>query len=109
NTGSLIPGDQYQPKGYVVEYGGMPGEVSLQMAASTKITIPEVILSTPSPVCDSGVFTLTANAAAGQTISWYDSPESIIPLGTGDSFTTPLLSSSTTYYADAGCQSNRQS
>src|SRR5690606_18350499 len=37
NTGSLIPGDQYQPKGYVVEYGGMPGEVSLQMAASTKI------------------------------------------------------------------------
>jgi gliding motility-associated-like protein len=108
NTGSLIPGDPYQPKGYVVEYGGMPGELPLKIAASTTITIPEVTLTTPSPVCDAGTFTLTANAGETQTISWYDSADSAIPIGTGNTFTTPTLTTTTTYYADSGCISNRK-
>lgn len=108
NTGSLTPGDDYQPKGYVVEYGGMPGETPLNIAASTKITIP---VATPAPnpsaACDSGSFTFTATANAG-TISWYSSATGGAPLTTGNTFTTPTLTSTTNYYVDAGCESSRK-
>ncbi|WP_343617432.1 T9SS type B sorting domain-containing protein [Flavobacterium sp.] len=110
NTGSLTPGDAYQPKGYVVEYGGMPGESPLEIAASTKITIPVVTpAANPSPVCDSGTFTFNATATAGATISWYDAAVGGNLLGTGNSYTTPIINSTTTYYVDAGCASNRKS
>ncbi|KQB40570.1 T9SS type B sorting domain-containing protein [Flavobacterium aquidurense] len=107
NTGD--PSGNYQPKGYVVEYGGMPGELPLKIAASTKITIP---VATPDPnlnsVCDSGSFTLNATATAGATISWYDSAIGGNLLKTGNSYTTPVLNTTTTYYVDAGCESNRK-
>lgn len=99
----------YQPKGYVVEYGGMLGETPLQIATSTKITIP---VATPasnlSPVCDSGSFTLTATSNAG-TIKWYDAATGGNLLGTGNTYTTPSISTTTTYYVDAGCELNRKS
>lgn len=110
NTGSLVSGNSYQPKGYVVEYGGMPGELPLKIAASTKITIP---IATPGPtpnaVCDSGTFTLTAMATAGATLNWYSQASGGTLLSTGNSYTTPTISTTTTYYVDAGCESNRKS
>lgn len=110
NTGSLTSGDPYQPKGYVVEYGGMPGEAPLEIAASTKITIPAVAqVTNPAAVCDSGIFTFTANATLGATISWYDAPVGGNLLGTGNTYTTPVINTTTTYYVDAGCASNRKS
>lgn len=108
NTGA--GGGDYQPKGYVVEFGGMPGESPLEIAASTKITIP---VATPGPnpsaVCDSGSFVLTATATPGATISWYDSATGGTVLGTGNTFTTPVINTTTTYYVDASCESNRKS
>ncbi|WP_291146268.1 T9SS type B sorting domain-containing protein [Flavobacterium sp. UBA7680] len=110
NTGSLTSGDPYQPKGYVVEYGGMPGESPLEIAASTKITIPVATPgANPNPVCDSGTFTFTATATAGATISWYDAAVGGNLLGTGNTYTTPTINTTTTYYVDAGCESNRKS
>lgn len=108
NTGSLTPGDNYQPKGYVVEYGGMPGESPLEIAASTKITIPTATVLTPNPICDSGSTTLTASTVNG-TIRWYDAATGGTLLGTGNTYTTPIISNTTTYYADAGCETNRKS
>ncbi|WP_316634238.1 T9SS type B sorting domain-containing protein [uncultured Flavobacterium sp.] len=110
NTGSLIPGDPYQPKGYIVEYGGSPGEVPLEIAASTKITIPIATPSAnPSAVCDSGIFTFNATATTGATISWYATATGGTALATGNSFITPTINTTTTYYVDAGCESNRKS
>ncbi len=110
NTGSLASGDPYQPKGYVVEYGGMPGESPLEIAASTKITIPVATLGGNSgPVCDSGTFTFNATPTVGATISWYDAAIGGNLLGTGNAFTTPTINTTTTYYVDAGCASNRKS
>lgn len=108
NTGALNPGDPYQPKGYVVEYGGMPGELPLDIAASTKITIPEATITFPRPICDSGVLTLYATSNAG-TINWYDAAVGGNLLGTGNTYTTPTINTSATYYADAGCETNRKS
>lgn len=99
----------YQPKGYVVEYGGMPGESPLEIAASTRITIP---VATPDAnqnfVCDSGSFTLSATATNGATINWYADAVGGTSLATGNSYTTPILTTTTTYYIDAGCESNRK-
>lgn len=102
NTGGTS-GD-YQPKGYIVEYGGLPGDPTLQISASTQITIPKITSTTPSSRCNSGSVTLEATASAG-TINWYDSETGGTLLGTGDSFTTPILLSTTTYYVDASTSS----
>ncbi|MDA6072263.1 T9SS type B sorting domain-containing protein [Flavobacterium sp. AC] len=106
NTGDSS--GNYQPKGYVVEYGGMPGELPLEIAASTKITIPTVTKTTPNSVCDSGSFTLNATATTGATINWYDAAIGGNLLATGNSYTSPVLNTTTTYYVDAGCESNRK-
>ncbi|MDQ8011764.1 MAG: T9SS type B sorting domain-containing protein [Flavobacterium nitrogenifigens] len=110
NTGSLTSGDPYQPKGYIVEYGGMPGETLLEIAASTKITIPVAMPGIdPAPVCDSGSFTFNATATAGATIRWFDALVGGNLLATGPTYTTLPLTATTTYYVDAGCESNRKS
>ena len=69
-------------------------------------------LTTPSPVdgfrCGPGVVSLSASSA--YIIKWYSSLTSTSALNTGDSYTTPSLSSNTTYYVqaeDALCTSNR--
>lgn len=47
----------------------------------------------------------TANlTATGSNITWYDAPSGGTPLGTGNSFTTPFVSSNTTFYVTAGIQ-----
>lgn len=104
------PSGNYQPKGYVVEYGGSPGEFPLEIAASTKITIPVATPdANPAPLCDSGSFNFTATATTGATISWYSDATGGTAIHTGPSFTTPPISTTTTYYVDAGCDSNRKS
>jgi gliding motility-associated-like protein len=103
NTGEAS-GD-YQPKGYIVEYGGMPGDPVLQISTSTTITIPSITSSVGQSRCGDGSVTLTANASAG-TIKWYTTPTGGTPLATGNSFITPNLTETTTYYVDAfeiGC------
>ena len=105
NTGD--PSGNYQPKGYVVEFGGSPGDPILQIATSTKITIPEAIPITPAPICDSGRVTINATTTSGALISWYDQQTGGTLLGTGNSYTT-TINTTTTYYVDAGCNSNRK-
>ncbi len=100
-TGDL--GGDFQPKGYIVEYGGMvAGDVdAIQISASTLMTIAETTVITPAPICDSG--TVTLEASSTETINWYDAPIGGTPLETGTSFTTPTLTIDTTYYVDYGC------
>jgi hypothetical protein len=40
NTGD--PNGDYQPKGYIVEYGGTSGDPVLKISASTTITIAQI-------------------------------------------------------------------
>ena len=60
--------------------------------------------------CGAGVVTLQASADAG-IINWYSVATGGNIEGTGTSFTTPIISQSTTYYAEAqnnGCPSNNR-
>lgn len=104
NTGDTNPNSPYHPKGYIVEYGGMaPGDVdNLQISASTTMTISQITSTTPSPICSSGTFTLQATTSTG-TINWHDASSGGNFLGTGNSYTTPSISATTTYYVDNGC------
>ena len=107
NTGATS-GD-YQPKGYIVEYGGMPGDPVLQLSASTSITIPSILSTTPATKCDPGSLTLQATASIG-TINWYDQSSGGNLVGSGSSFTTPIINTTTTYYVgitSGGCTTNR--
>lgn len=66
----------------------------------------------PIPVGDSrcGNGTLTLTASASDPISWFDVSTGGVSLFNGNSFTTPVLSSTVTYYVEASnanCKSNR--
>jgi hypothetical protein len=64
-------------------------------------------VTTPASRCDAGSVTLSASGSS--TINWYTVATGGAPVGTGLSFTTPVLNNTTTYYAEAfnGCSSVR--
>ena len=63
-------------------------------------SIPAVTSTTPGSRCGPGTVSLQATASTG-TIKWYSAPIGGVSLGTGTTFTTPVISSTTTYYVDA--------
>ena len=80
------------------------------VTATINIT-PSITSTTPGSRCDSGSVSLFASANAG-TLNWYDAPTGGTLLGTGISFTTPSITSTTTYYVEAvngSCTSVRAS
>ena len=81
---------------------------------SARVPVAAIVNSIPSAPtasnvsrCGTGVVTLTASSP--ETIYWFNSSVGGIQLATGTTFTTPLLSSTTTYYVEAGnnCHSSR--
>jgi hypothetical protein len=72
-------------------------------ATSTPVQVTfsnNIATTTPASRCDAGTLTLGATATSG-IINWYASATGGTALGTGTSFTTPSLSSTTTYYVGA--------
>jgi hypothetical protein len=68
---------------------------------------PTISSSTPASRCGTGTVSLGATASAGD-VKWYADATGGSALFTGASFTTPSISSTTTYYAEAdngGCVS----
>lgn len=84
---------------------------SARVAVSfTAIPVPSLVTTSPASRCGTGTVTIGVNYNFG-TINWYDTPAGGNLLGTGSSFTTPAISVSTLYYAEAisgGCSSSRQ-
>ncbi|MBF6640647.1 T9SS type B sorting domain-containing protein [Flavobacterium sp. J49] len=103
NTGDTS--GNYQPKGYIVEYGGTPGDPTLNIATSTTLTVASITSSTSASRCGTGSVTLQAVSNTG-TVNWYSVPTGGTPIGTGNSFATPDIASTTLFYAAAhsgGC------
>ncbi len=79
---------------------------------SNRISVQAIITSPPaaptaSDVSRCGTGTVNLSASSTGTISWYASATGGAPLGTGNFFTTPSISTTTTYYAEtfSGCAS----
>ncbi|MBE2246481.1 MAG: hypothetical protein IAE67_04435, partial [Candidatus Competibacteraceae bacterium] len=76
---------------------------------SVTLGTPTITGTTPGSRCGTGTVTLGATGSAG-TLSWYATPTGGSALGTGTSFVTPSISSTTTYYVEAvsgSCTSSR--
>ncbi len=84
---------------------GVCDSASSASATVTVNIIPSISTTTPASRCGTGTVVLGATASTG-TINWYASSTGGSSLGTGTSFTTPSISSTTKYYIDAtasGC------
>lgn len=88
----------YQPKGFIVEYGGMPGDPVLNLSASTKISVLTIDDTLGDENCGPSILTLEATPSQG-TVLWFHSATGGTQVGSGTTFTTPLLNSTTTFYA----------
>ena len=76
----------------------------------TSIPVPSLVSIVAGQICNSGSTTIQANYDFG-TVNWYDASSGGTLLGTGSSYTTPVISISTLYYAEAtsgGCPAARQ-
>lgn len=88
-----------------ISFESMDGHDLQVDAVSFNRPSPTISGTTPASRCGTGNVTLGATASAG-TINWYAASSGGTSLGTGTSFTTPSISSTTTYYVDAtsgGC------
>ena len=104
NTSGQPP--QYQAKGYVVEYGGMPGDLPLNISDATTFSPPKILSTTPSSSCynDAATLSATSNTTA---ILWYDSQNGGTLLHTGNTY-NPVLTNTTTFWvlaSENGCTS----
>ncbi|MBP6334433.1 MAG: T9SS type A sorting domain-containing protein [Bacteroidia bacterium] len=82
---------------YYLEVGACPNRIDVQAIVNATSTAP-----TASNVTNCGPGNVTLTASASAPISWYDAASNGLLLGTGSSFITPYLNSTTTYYAVAG-------
>ncbi|WP_425554796.1 beta strand repeat-containing protein, partial [Flavobacterium ginsengisoli] len=87
-------------------YAACSGNSNCRAAVNFVINAkPTITTSTSNSRCGAGEVILGATASAG-TINWYAASTGGTSLGTGESFTTPSLSTTTSYYVEAtdnGC------
>ena len=103
NTGNNT-GD-YQPKGYVVEYGGLPGDPVLNISASSSIYTTSISNTIPGQICGKGTVTIEATVPFGDVL-WFDAITGGNIIGKKQQLKTPIINTTTTYYALAslnGC------
>jgi gliding motility-associated-like protein len=87
----------YIPRGYIVEYGA-PGDVTLSIVASTTIYIPTIESTINGTICESGFTIISATSSDGDVL-WFDAQTGGTQVATGNDFTTPTLTTNTTYFA----------
>ena len=107
---ATIPSGTVTGTGYRIRViGSNPSTTGSDNGTNLTINaLPAITGTTPASRCGTGTVALGATASTG-TINWYTALTGGVSQGTGTSFTTPSISSSTTYYADAtsaaGCTS----
>jgi gliding motility-associated-like protein len=89
-----------------IKSGACPAKYSPSISIEV-LPLPKVISSIPDTICGPGVLALSAKSNLG-TINWYSGPSSEQILYTGDNFISPVVDSSSTFYASGiynGCSS----
>ncbi|WP_316804689.1 putative Ig domain-containing protein [Pedobacter nototheniae] len=89
---------------YFVEAVNGCGTASARTEATVTVGSIDIPVITPAAVTinEGSVASLTATSStAGAIITWYDSPTATIPVFTGETFVTPPLTVTTTYYVEA--------
>jgi gliding motility-associated-like protein len=90
---------------YYVEYsrnGSCASPVRVPVPVTVNDTPVKPVVTPPSSIILAGeTATFKATVVNGATIKWYTQPTGGTPVFTGSTFTTPALSTNTTYYAEA--------
>ena len=74
---------------------------SIEESFNTECTTPSITTSVGATRCGFGLATLSATPNTGSVINWFSSAASSLVLATGNNFTTPIISTTTTYFAEA--------
>ncbi len=85
---------------YRVAIKNSDGATCITGTDTVKVLHPQITQTVAAERCGPGNLTLTATAVDGQA-TWYESATANTVLGTGNSFTTPNLNTTTTYYVAA--------
>ncbi|MFN8155663.1 MAG: hypothetical protein U0Y08_15315, partial [Bacteroidia bacterium] len=106
-TGSITAATDFR---CVISCSGVPVAGSPSSALTITVDAPVVSTTTPGSRCGVGTVVLGATGT-GSTLNWYASATGGTSLGSGSSFTTPVINSSTTYYvaAASGTSTNQVS
>ena len=86
----------YQAKGFVIEYGGTPGDPVLNISGSTTFSPPQILSTSPSVSCENDPANLSATSNTTD-ILWYNSQNGGTLLHTGSTY-NPILTNTTTFW-----------
>ncbi|MGB3607144.1 T9SS type B sorting domain-containing protein [Psychroserpens sp.] len=87
------PNNPYFPKGYLVEFGGMPNDPVLNLSASTSIITPKVTF-TSDIACGDGISTLSLTSNT-PTVLWFDDQFSTTQINSGLTYDVSLTQTTT--------------
>ena len=77
------------------------GESAISNEVEVEINNPQILNTISDSECGFGQVTLEAEGTPGSTLRWFENPTGGNVLGTGNTFVTPTLSTTTTYYVEA--------
>ena len=73
NGDNNSPDSPYYPQGYIVEYGGMPGDPELNLSSSTNLLAPPVITLETFFGVDCALISLNASSNEGDgSVFWFE-------------------------------------
>lgn len=93
---SDFPGTYY---GFFYDTGNNCASPSMEVTLEFNSS-PTIDSTAPAEICGPGSVTLGATASGG-SISWFATPTGGVSVGTGESYTTPVLTTTTAYYVEA--------
>jgi hypothetical protein len=93
NTGDLDINNPYHPQGYIVEFGGMPGDPEINVSGSSVIVTPKVEFDDYN-ICDSGPIDIDVSSNTN-TVLWFETPSSTAVLNSGLTYNTTLNTTTT--------------
>ena len=85
----------FQAKGFIVEYGGMPGDPELNLSSSTSLNAPNITIE--SFVGCNNEFTGLSATSSNNDVYWYDSETGGSLIYTGNVY-NPDISATTTFW-----------
>jgi len=95
NTPTIFATTYYRLK--VVCNAGVAGYSNVFMVT---VKNPQIVSTAPASRCGNGVLTISATPNSGTSIQWFLNATGGAPIASGNSYTTPLLTSTKTYYAE---------
>ncbi|WP_282049230.1 Calx-beta domain-containing protein [Maribacter aquivivus] len=84
------------------------GTIEVQIVRNV---LPQLVVINDNERCGPGTLLLSVEPTDGASVNWYDSLDAVTPIAMGETYTTPSLNATATYYVEATeneCTTERQ-